>query len=156
MEKLPLAPTATGPDTAFTGHVLMESIRGPRGESRAAMNHVHFAPGARTHWHWHPVGQTLHGTAGVGLVVTRSGEVLTLEPGRTVWIPPREVHWHSATAGALMSHIAVQEADEDDETVIWLEPVTTRSSSGRSPPQASEGTPCTRSDIFSTAWSESR
>ena len=124
MEKLPLTPTATGPDTAFTGHVLMESIRGPRGESSAAMNHVHFAPGARTHWHWHPVGQTLHGTAGVGLVVTRSGEVLTLEPGRTVWIPPREEHWHGATAESLMSHIAVQEADEDDETVFWLEPVT--------------------------------
>ena len=124
MEKLPLTPTATGPDTSFTGHVLMESIRGPRGGSRAAMNHVLFAPGARTHWHWHPVGQTLHGTAGVGLVVTRSGEVLTLEPGRTVWIQPREEHWHGATAESLMSHIAVQEADEDDETVIWLEPVT--------------------------------
>ena len=124
MEKLPLTHTATGPDTSFTGHVLMESIRGPRGGSRAAMNHVLFAPGARTHWHWHPVGQTLHCTAGVGLVVTRSGEVLTLEPGRTVWIPPREEHWHGATAESLMSHIAVQEADEGDETVFWLEPVT--------------------------------
>lgn len=123
MEKLPRTPTATGPDSSFTGRVLMDAIRGPRGESRAAMNHVHFSPGARTHWHRHPVGQTLHGTAGVGLVVTRSGEVLTLEPGRTVWIPPHEEHWHGATADSLMSHLAVQEADEFEETVIWLEPV---------------------------------
>lgn len=124
MEKLARTPTATGPDSWFTGQVLMDAIRGPRGESRVAMNHVHFAPGARTHWHWHPVGQTLYGTDGVGLVVTRSGEVLTLEPGRTVWIPPREEHWHGALATSLMSHIAAQEADEEDETVIWLEPVS--------------------------------
>lgn len=124
MEKLDLAPTATGPSTSFTGEVLLDAIRGPRGPSRAAMNHVHFAPGSRTHWHWHPVGQTLYGTEGVGVVVTRAGEVLTLEPGRTVWIPPREEHWHGALGSASMSHIAVQEADENNETVIWLEPVS--------------------------------
>lgn len=124
MEKLSLAPTATGPNTSFTGEVHMEAIRGPRGESRAAMSHVHFAPGARTHWHWHPIGQTLYGTEGVGVVVTRAGEVLTLEPGRTVWIPPREEHWHGAPSSSPMSHIAMQEADENDETVVWLEPVS--------------------------------
>lgn len=124
MEKFDRKPTANGPEASFTGQVLMEALRGPIGESRAAMSHVHFAPGARTNWHWHPLGQTLYGTDGVGLVVTRSGEVLTLEPGRTVWIPPREEHWHGALAGTLMSHIAVQEADEDDQAVIWLEPVT--------------------------------
>lgn len=124
MEKLDRAPTATGPETSFTGEVLMDAIRSPRGESRAAMNHVHFTPGSRTHWHWHPVGQTLYGTDGIGVVVTRTGEVLTLEPGRTIWIPPREEHWHGALSASPMSHIAVQEADENDETVIWLEPVS--------------------------------
>ena len=124
MEKLTTTPTTPGPDSSFTGAVLIDAIRGPREGSRVVMNHVHFAPGARTHWHWHPVGQTLYGTDGVGLVVTRAGEVLTLEPGRTVWIPPREEHWHGALASSLMAHIAVQEADEDDETVTWLEPVS--------------------------------
>ena len=92
--------------------------------SRLAMAHVHVAPGARTHSHTHPRGQTLYGTAGVGLVVTRAGEVQTLETGRTVWIPPLEEHWHGAMAGTRMAHIAAQEADEDGETVTWLEPVT--------------------------------
>lgn len=124
MEKLTRTPTTTGPDSSFTGSVLIDGIRGPRDGSRAAMNHVHFAPGARTHWHWHPVGQTLYGTAGVGLVVTRAGEVLTLEPGRTIWIPPREEHWHGALSTSLMAHIAVQEVDENDEAVIWMEAVS--------------------------------
>ena len=124
MEKLDRTATTTGPASWFTGEVLLDAVRGPREGSRLAMNHVHFAPGARTHWHWHPVGQTLYGTTGVGLVVTRSGEVLTLEPGRTVWIPPREDHWHGALADSLMSHIAAQEADENGDAVIWLEPVS--------------------------------
>ena len=124
MEKFDRKPTAAGPESAFTGEVLMDALRGPIGDSRTAMSHVHFAPGARTHWHWHPVGQTLYGTQGVGLVVTSTGEVLTLEPGRTVWIPPQEEHWHGAREDSLMSHLAVQEADEEDETVTWLEPVS--------------------------------
>ena len=124
MEKFDRKPTAIAPESAFTGDVLMDALRGPIGESRAGMSHVHFAPGARTHWHWHPLGQTLYGTDGVGLVVTRSGEVLTLEPGRTVWIPPREEHWHGAHESSRMAHIAVQEADENDEVVVWLEAVS--------------------------------
>ncbi|WP_114853682.1 cupin domain-containing protein [Brachybacterium sp. YJGR34] len=123
MEKLPRIDTTAGPDAAFTGDVQLEVVRPPRDGSRATMNHVHFRPGARTHWHWHPAGQTLVGSIGLGLVVTRAGEVLTLEPGRTIWIPPREEHWHGAVAGSPMSHLAMQEADGDGETVIWLEPV---------------------------------
>lgn len=124
MEKLPVPETRTAPADAFTGTVLMESLRGPRDGSRLAMAHVHFAPGARTHWHTHPLGQTLYGTAGVGLMVTRAGDVVVLEEGRTVWIPPHEEHWHGAMDSQRMAHIASQEADEDDSTVTWLEPVT--------------------------------
>lgn len=124
MKKLPRPTTTTGPSDSFTGTVLVDALRGPIDGSRAAMAHVHFSPGARTHWHTHPVGQILYGTDGIGLVVTRDGTVTTLEPGRTVWIPPHEEHWHGALAGSLMAHIAVQEADEDDATVTWLEPVS--------------------------------
>ena len=124
MQKLPVPQSAQAPADAFTGSVLHEALRGPMEGSRLAMAHVHFAPGARTHWHTHPRGQTLYGTAGVGLVVTRAGDVQTLAPGRTVWILPLEEHWHGAMAGTRMAHIVAQEADEDGETVTWLEPVT--------------------------------
>jgi quercetin dioxygenase-like cupin family protein len=42
---------------------------------------VRFTPGARTSWHSHAVGQSLHVTDGTGLVVTRDGDGTTwLEP----------------------------------------------------------------------------
>src|SRR5699024_1312109 len=104
MEKLARTPTTTGPDASFTGPVLIDGIRGPRDGWRAARDLLHFAPGARTHWRCHPVGQTLYGTDGVGLVVTRDGEVLTLEPGRSTWIPPCDEYWHGAMLPVLMAH----------------------------------------------------
>lgn len=123
MEKLPKNPTRMGPAETFTGVVYIDAIRGEMGESRLNMAHVHFAPGARTHWHRHPVGQTLHGTDGSGLVVTRDGTVVTIEPGRTVWIAPGEEHWHGACNDTFMAHLAAQESDESGEQVTWLEPV---------------------------------
>lgn len=123
MQKLPAPTSTTGPSETFTGDVLIDMLRGPLEPSRLGMAHVHFAPGARTHWHRHPVGQTLLGTDGLGLVVTRAGEVTTIAPGETVWIPADEEHWHGAITDRLMAHIAVHENDDDGASVTWLEPV---------------------------------
>ena len=38
------------------------------------------------------------------------GPVQEIRPGDTVWIPPNEVHWHGASPGNSMCHIAMQEA----------------------------------------------
>ena len=116
--------TATGPAETFTGTVHLDGIRTPDEQSAVACAHVRFTPGAHTVWHTHPLGQTLYVTDGIGWVGTRDGAVQVIRPGDVVVIDPGEEHWHGATAESLMSHIAVQEADEDDETVIWLEPVT--------------------------------
>ena len=43
-------------------------------------NVVRFAPCARTAWHTHAVGQTLHVTDGVGLVQSRGGDVVVMRP----------------------------------------------------------------------------
>lgn len=123
MQKLPRKPTGIGPAESFTGAVHIDPIRGAMDGSRLNMAHVHFLPGARTHWHSHPVGQTLHGTDGSGLVVSRDGTVLTIEAGQTVWIPPHEEHWHGARDDAFMAHLATQEDDDEGEQVTWLEPV---------------------------------
>lgn len=124
MEKLPAPTSARAGSSSFTGEVLMEQLRGPLGDSRIGMAHVHFAPGARTHWHSHPVGQTLWGTDGLGIVATRSGDTITLAPGETVWIPADEEHWHGALPDRLMAHLAIHENDADGTQVTWLEPVT--------------------------------
>jgi quercetin dioxygenase-like cupin family protein len=87
---------------------------------RAAM--VHFAPGARTHWHTHPLGQMIHIVAGKGRAQREGGSVIALSPGDTVWFPPGERHWHGAAPDCAMSHLAVQEA-LDGVSVTWAEPV---------------------------------
>jgi len=123
MRKLEKQPTAPGGAETFTGDVHIDMLRGPMDGSAIGMAHVHFTPGARTHWHRHPLGQTLQGTDGLGLVVTRDGTVTTIGPGETVWTLPGEEHWHGACEDAFMAHLAIQEADADGSPVTWLEPV---------------------------------
>jgi quercetin dioxygenase-like cupin family protein len=86
---------------------------------------VRFTPGARTNWHSHAVGQTLHITEGVGLVGTRDGNVIRVRAGDTVVCPPDEEHWHGAAANTFMSHLAMLEAKPDaSDPTTWLEPLT--------------------------------
>ena len=66
-------PTAKAPAAAFTGDVYMTPIYSGDEPSRMTVALVRFTPGARTNWHSHAVGQTLHVTEGVGLVGTRDG-----------------------------------------------------------------------------------
>ena len=44
-------------------------------------------------------------------------------PGDVVWIPPGQKHWHGASPGSPMTHIAVQE-QRDGKTAEWFEKVT--------------------------------
>ena len=60
----------------FTGDVYMTPIYNGTEPSRMTVALVRFTPGARTNWHRHAVGQTLHVTEGVGLVGTRDGSVV--------------------------------------------------------------------------------
>jgi quercetin dioxygenase-like cupin family protein len=115
-------PGRTGPSDWFSGEVTMVSLveAGAPAALRAAM--VHFAPGARTHWHTHPLGQMIHIVAGRGRAQRDGGPVITLEPGDTVWFPPGERHWHGAAPESAMSHLAVQEA-QNGVSVTWQEPV---------------------------------
>ena len=85
---------------------------------------MRFAPGARTAWHTHPRGQTLYVTDGIGQVCARGGAVQEIRPGDVVVIAPGEEHWHGATADRFMSHVAVNEADDQGQVVTWLEHVT--------------------------------
>jgi 4-carboxymuconolactone decarboxylase len=83
---------------------------------------VTFEPGARTAWHTHPLGQTLVVTSGLGRVQREGGPVEEVRLGDAVWIPPHVRHWHGASAGASMTHIAVAEL-LDGSAVTWMEKV---------------------------------
>lgn len=84
---------------------------------------MHFEPGARTHWHTHPLGQTLIITEGVGWTQVEGGPKHEFYAGDILWCPPGQKHWHGATPHEAMTHIAIQEV-QDGTPVIWLEKVT--------------------------------
>jgi quercetin dioxygenase-like cupin family protein len=124
VELQPVRPTVKTPAANFTGDVYLTPIYSGEEPSRMTVGLVRFTPGARTNWHRHALGQTLHVTEGVGLVGTRDGSVLRIRAGDTVSCPPDEEHWHGAAADTFMSHLAMLEsrADGDDPTT-WLEPL---------------------------------
>ena len=108
---------------SFTGTVWQDPIIEAPAPARVRAARVTFAPGARTHWHTHPLGQTLHVVLGRGRVQLWGGPIREIGPGDTVWIAPGEKHWHGAGPNSAMMHIAMQEA-LDGSHVVWLEPVT--------------------------------
>jgi quercetin dioxygenase-like cupin family protein len=122
----PKPATVKNPPEQFTGDVWLDLIASPKDESqRMVVATVRFTPGARTAWHSHPKGQTLHVTQGVALMQARGGEILEVHAGQTVYTPPGEEHWHGATPGDFMEHIAMFEnSDDADTSATWGDHVT--------------------------------
>ncbi|MEX0318246.1 MAG: cupin domain-containing protein [Ruegeria sp.] len=106
----------------FTGTVWQDPVIEASEPARVRALRVAFEPGARTAWHTHPLGQTLHVLSGCGLVGLRDEAPRVIRPGDTVWIPPREEHWHGAGPETAMEHLAIQEA-LDGRVADWLEKV---------------------------------
>lgn len=117
-------PSRLGPAEWFTGTVRLDAPITTEAPARLAGALVTFEPGARTHWHTHPRGQTLIVTAGLGRVCRDGGAVEEVRPGDIVWFAADERHWHGASPDVAMSHIALQEADDGGKTVVWAEPVS--------------------------------
>src|SRR4029453_10684391 len=86
--------TSPGPSDWFTGTVYIDTIATPSAPPRLAAACVRFAPGARTAWHTHPLGQTIHVTEGVGLCQRRGAPVEGIRPGDSGFFEPGEDHWH--------------------------------------------------------------
>ena len=107
----------------FTGRVWQEPVIGDGAGTDVRALRVTFEPGARTAWHTHPRGQTLHVLSGEGLIATRDGARDVIRAGDTVWIPPGEEHWHGAAPDRMMCHLAIQEIG-DGRTADWLEQVS--------------------------------
>ncbi len=123
IRKAGTSPTRRASPDYFTGAVWQDVIIEAPEPARIRALRVSFEPGARTNWHTHPLGQTLHVLSGVGRVQTLGGPVREIRPGDSVWIPPGEKHWHGAAPDVAMVHLALQEA-ENGSQVNWLEPVT--------------------------------
>lgn len=116
-------PSKPAPEKWFAGTVWQDPVVEAPAPARLRALRVTFAAGARTAWHTHPLGQTLHVLSGVGRVALRGAAPRVIRAGDTVWIPPGVEHWHGAAPETAMVHLAMQEA-EDGVSATWLEHVT--------------------------------
>jgi quercetin dioxygenase-like cupin family protein len=116
--------TTPGPGDWFTGAVYIDPITAPTAPSRVGAASVHFTPGARTAWHTHPIGQTIFVLEGVGRCQREGGEIEEIRPGDRVFFEPGENHWRGAAPNRFMTHVAMQEADDAGQVVVWGEHVT--------------------------------
>jgi quercetin dioxygenase-like cupin family protein len=80
----------------FTGTVRVGGWFQAEAAARVSGATVAFERGARTHWHVHPLGQTLVVMAGSGRVQRWGGPVQEIRPGDVILIPPGVKHWHGA------------------------------------------------------------
>src|SRR5262245_37604519 len=111
--------SARGPKDWFTGDVYLDALATPAPPSRVGVLSVHFTPGARTAWHRHPFRQILYVLEGEGRAQRKGGPVEAIRAGDVVRFEPDEEHWHGASPSHLMTHIAVQEADDDGIPAYW-------------------------------------
>src|SRR5260370_1798652 len=102
-------PTRRQPKESFSGVVWQDPIIEAPAPARIRSGRVSFEPGARTAWHTHPLGQTLHVISGVGRVALWGHPVREISPGDTVWIAPGEKHLHVAGPDIAMMHLTLQE-----------------------------------------------
>jgi quercetin dioxygenase-like cupin family protein len=104
----------------FTGEVWMSPRLVPDTPTAMTVTTVTFSPGARTHWHTHPGGQTLLVLEGRGRVRSAGEAGRAIAAGDAVWVSPGERHWHGADPDAQMIHVSVTIGDGtawDDEAV---------------------------------------
>jgi 4-carboxymuconolactone decarboxylase len=114
---------AAAPEQYFTGSVETSGFFKSDEPARVGGATVSFAPGARTAWHTHPLGQTLYVVSGLGLVQKEGGPVEVIRPGDVVWIPAHVKHWHGASANQPMVHFAISES-LNGSAVTWMEKVS--------------------------------
>jgi quercetin dioxygenase-like cupin family protein len=119
MEIRSAQPTSKGPPETFTGDVWLDVIVEGIEPSRLRVSIVRFAPGARSSWHAHTVGQTLYVVEGLGRAQSRGGDVVELRPGDVVHTAPNEVHWHGAAPDHFMTHLAMWDVDADGRSAMW-------------------------------------
>jgi quercetin dioxygenase-like cupin family protein len=123
---LPAASTAKAACDRFIGDVWVDTITDGVLPGSARLATVRFSPGARTAWHRHALGQTLHVTDGQGLVQARDGQLILMRPGDTVYTAPGMWHWHGALPGRFMTHLALADSAHDPGVpdVEWGDLVT--------------------------------
>jgi quercetin dioxygenase-like cupin family protein len=104
-------------EVKFTGLVERKDLRSTQQSAGTRVAWVCFKDGARTNWHVHDGEQLLYVLEGIGCVGTDS-ETAAIGPGDMVRVPPRARHWHGASVGHELVHLAVTSGRKTQ----WPEP----------------------------------
>lgn len=115
-------PSASANQKNFIGSVRVDPAFQSKAPARSYGAYVTFAPGARTNWHIHPLGQTLIVISGKGMTQEWGKPATFLRPGDVVICPPGIKHWHGAAPDTAMTHLAISERAEG-KGAQWLEKV---------------------------------
>ncbi|WP_317191305.1 cupin domain-containing carboxymuconolactone decarboxylase family protein [Flavobacterium agrisoli] len=83
---------------------------------------VTFEPKARTNWHKHSSGQVLFVIEGIGYYQEKGKPIQLIQKGDVVKIRKNALHWHGASHGTMMRHIALVPEYDKDKTE-WLQSV---------------------------------
>ena len=94
-------PTKKAPVANFTGVVLQDEVFVPEAPSRMRASKVTFAPGARTNWHTHAVGQVLHVLSGVGRYQLEGEPIQVLLPASVYRPNLRPRAWTYSASAAM-------------------------------------------------------
>jgi quercetin dioxygenase-like cupin family protein len=106
--------------TTFSGEVWIDGVlQAADEEVSVAVNNVFFAPGSRTHWHFHEHGQVIQVVSGAGLICAQGEQAQAIGAGDTVWTEPGVAHWHGGGPQTFLLHLATSLG-----TTNWLGPVT--------------------------------
>jgi len=84
---------------------------------------VTFEPKARTNWHSHTSGQILFVIEGIGYYQEKGKPIQLIQKGDVVKVPKNTEHWHEASHGSSMRHIALVPEYDKDKTE-WLKPLS--------------------------------
>ena len=123
-----LASEASDPNT-FVGRARLTRMPGLSADPKINAFRVTFEPAARTNWHRHSGPQLLVVLAG-RCRLQRDGEAVTeIAAGDVACIAAGERHWHGASAGGPMTHLAINV----DSKTTWLEPVSDAEYAGAAP-----------------------
>ena len=106
----------------FTGNAWLQSLVTADSSNSIQVGNVTFAPGAITNWHYHPAGQILMVTGGLGYYQEKGSPKRLLRKGDVVKCPPNILHWHGASRDQEFIQIAI--SNIQNGPVVWLDPVT--------------------------------
>lgn len=105
-----------------TGSVWLKEINVPDSVFEFGTAFASFAPNSRLDWHYHPGGQILIITDGVGFYQEKGKPKQTVKKGDIIKCQPNVVHWHGSTPANPFSYIASSPSQKGKTQ--WLQPVT--------------------------------